>query len=77
MTKREDYYILSKGSALQGYDYVRDAYLKRNGKLQYTTVGEIEEASWYKKEFVETIMALDKDIKIQKITLKDVELWKS
>lgn len=76
MPKKEDYYILSKGSALHGYDYVRDAYLKRNGKLQYTTVGKIEEASWYKKESVETIMDLDKNIKIQKIVLKDVGSWK-
>lgn len=76
MQKKVGYYILSKGSALKGYEFVHYADLRSDGKLHYTLVEEIEEATWYKKEFVETIVALDKDIKIQKIVLKDVEPWK-
>lgn len=76
MSEKEDYYILSKGSVLQGYKYVFDVSLKEDGSLKYVFEDEVQEASWFKKGFVNTIVTLDKDIKIQKVILKDVGSWK-
>lgn len=76
MQKKTDYYILSKGSALQGYKYVYSAKLARDGALDYDFVSVVQKASWFEKGFVETLLTLDKDIKIQKVVLKDVGSWK-
>lgn len=76
MPKKEDYYILSKGSALQGYKYIQDVVLRDDGELDYTLDGNVKTALWFKKGLVDTIATLDKDIKIKKIVLKDVDTWK-
>lgn len=77
MEKDEEYYVLSKeGSLPVGYKYVWGVSLNGNGELDYSFVDQLKVAGWYPKKFVENIMALDKDIKIQKIVLEDVEPWK-